>query len=110
MLADVDRTTDPVATARLLPPAVYTSRDFWEFEKEAIFHREWLCVGHVNEVPEPGDQLPLTILDEPIVMLRDLGGHIRVMSAVCGTAASRCSADSPAKAAAPRPPAFPAGS
>ncbi|MYZ36568.1 MULTISPECIES: aromatic ring-hydroxylating dioxygenase subunit alpha [unclassified Streptomyces] len=83
VMADIDHTTDPVATARLLPPAVYTSTDFWEFEKEAIFHREWLCIGHVNEVPEPGDQLPLTILDEPIVMLRDLSGHVRVMSAVC---------------------------
>jgi len=83
VLSDVDRVSDPVATARLLPPAVYTSEDFWEFEKEAIFHREWLCIGHVNEVPEPGDQLPMTILDEPIVMLRDLAGQVRVMTAVC---------------------------
>lgn len=83
VLADVDRCTDPVATARLLPPEVYTSEDFWEFEKEAIFYREWLCIGHVNEIPRSGDQLPLTILDEPIVMLRDLSGEVRVMSAVC---------------------------
>ncbi|MCV7287159.1 aromatic ring-hydroxylating dioxygenase subunit alpha [Mycolicibacterium wolinskyi] len=83
VLDDVDRCTDPVATARLLPPEVYTSDDFWEFEKEAIFAREWLCIGHVNEIPEPGDQLPLTIIDEPIVMLRDLSGDVRVMSAVC---------------------------
>lgn len=83
VLADVDHCTDPVATARLLPPEVYTGEEFWEFEKEAVFGREWLCIGHVNEIPEPGDQLPLTILDEPIVMLRDLGGDVRVMSAVC---------------------------
>lgn len=83
VLADVDQCADPVATARLLPPEVYTGEDFWEFEKEAVFGREWLCIGHVNEIPEPGDQLPLTILDEPIVMLRDLAGDVRVMSAIC---------------------------
>lgn len=83
VLSDADRCTDPVATARLLPPSVYTSEDIWEFEKEAIFGREWLFIGHVNEIPEPGDQLPLTVLDEPIVLLRDLDGQVRVMSAVC---------------------------
>ena len=83
VLADVEGCDDPVATARLLPPEVYTSPDFWEFEKEAVFGREWLCIGHVNEVPEPGDQLPLTVVDEPIVLLRDLSGEIRVLSAIC---------------------------
>jgi phenylpropionate dioxygenase-like ring-hydroxylating dioxygenase large terminal subunit len=42
-----------------------------------------LCIGHVGEVPQPGDQVPLTVLDEPIVLLRDTAGDIRVMSAVC---------------------------
>ncbi|GLZ54321.1 aromatic ring-hydroxylating dioxygenase subunit alpha [Actinomycetospora sp. NBRC 106378] len=83
ILSDVEHCTDPVATARLLPREVYTSEDFWEFEKHAVFGREWLCVAHVGEVPEPGDQLPLTVLDEPVVLVRDLGGEVRVLSAVC---------------------------
>jgi phenylpropionate dioxygenase-like ring-hydroxylating dioxygenase large terminal subunit len=83
ILADVEHATDPVATARLLPSEIYTSADFWQFEREAVFLREWLCIGHIGEIPEPGDQLPMTILDEPIVMLRDAAGDVRVMSAVC---------------------------
>ena len=83
VLADVEHCTDPVATARLLPKEVYTSEEFWEFERTAVFMREWLCIGHVNEVPEPGDQLPLTVLGEPVVMLRDMAGQVRVMSSVC---------------------------
>ena len=83
VLADVEHCTDPVATARLLPKEVYTSEEFWEFERTAVFMREWLCVGHVNEVPEPGDQLPLTVLGEPVVLLRDMAGQVRVMSSVC---------------------------
>ncbi len=83
ILADLEHCTDPVATARLLPREVYTSEEFFQFEKYAIFDREWLCIGHVNEVPEPGDQLPMTVAGEPIVLLRDLSGDVRVLSTVC---------------------------
>jgi nitrite reductase/ring-hydroxylating ferredoxin subunit len=83
ILADLEHCTDPVATARLLPREVYTSEEFFAFEKYAIFDREWLCLAHVNEVPEPGDQLPLTVNGEPIVLLRDLSGDVRALSAVC---------------------------
>jgi phenylpropionate dioxygenase-like ring-hydroxylating dioxygenase large terminal subunit len=83
VLTDIEHCTDPVATARILPREVYSDEEFWEFEKAAIFAREWLCIGHVREVPEPGDQLPLTVLGEPVVLLRDMDGVVRVMSSVC---------------------------
>jgi hypothetical protein len=51
----------PVKEAELLPPESYISEKFWAFEKYAIFSREWLCVAHVNEVPNVGDYLPLTV-------------------------------------------------
>lgn len=75
--------TGPVATADILPPEMYTASEFWEFEKAAIFSKEWLCIGHASEVPTPGDQLPVTILDEPLIMLRDESGDVRVLSAIC---------------------------
>jgi phenylpropionate dioxygenase-like ring-hydroxylating dioxygenase large terminal subunit len=72
----------PVSEAQLLPVEAYTSQSFWAFEKEAIFSREWLCIGHVSEVPNVGDHLPLTVLDEPVLMVRGDDG-IRVLSSVC---------------------------
>jgi phenylpropionate dioxygenase-like ring-hydroxylating dioxygenase large terminal subunit len=72
-----------VEKAEILPADAYVSEQFWEFEKHAIFSREWLCVGHVNEVPNPGDHLPLTMLEEPILLLRDDAGTVRVLSAIC---------------------------
>jgi phenylpropionate dioxygenase-like ring-hydroxylating dioxygenase large terminal subunit len=72
----------PVKDAQILPAEAYVSEEFWEFEKQAIFGREWLCIGHVNEVPNPGDYLPLTVLDEPVLLVRDEAG-VRVLSAVC---------------------------
>jgi phenylpropionate dioxygenase-like ring-hydroxylating dioxygenase large terminal subunit len=38
-----------------LPAEYYASEAFLEFEKEEIFRKEWVCLGRVEEVPNPGD-------------------------------------------------------
>ncbi len=73
----------PVKEAELLPPEAYVSEKFWAFEKYAIFFREWLCIAHVNEVANAGDYLPLTVLNEQIVVVRDEKSNVRVLSAIC---------------------------
>jgi nitrite reductase/ring-hydroxylating ferredoxin subunit len=69
--------------AETLPPACYTDPGFYEFEKEALFAREWLCVGRVDWVKEPGDFFTTQIVGEPIVVTRNREGQIRAMSSVC---------------------------
>ncbi len=83
IVKEADGSTGPVKSARLLPPQMYVTDEFWEFEKAAIFSKEWLCVGHVSEIPNPGDHLPITVLDEPLILARDEEGEVRVMSALC---------------------------
>jgi phenylpropionate dioxygenase-like ring-hydroxylating dioxygenase large terminal subunit len=73
----------PVKDAEILPAEAYVSEPFWEFEKQAIFAREWLAIGHVNEVPNSGDHIPLTVNDEPVVVVRDDAGTVRVLSSIC---------------------------
>ncbi len=73
----------PVSEAGILPREGYTSARLWAFERAAIFGREWLCIGHVNEVPQPGDHLPMTVQDEPLLLVRDKEGAVRVLSGVC---------------------------
>jgi phenylpropionate dioxygenase-like ring-hydroxylating dioxygenase large terminal subunit len=72
-----------VNEACLLPPVVYTSEEFYAFEREAIFAREWLCVGRVDQLPEPGDYFTVTIAEEPLIVVRTKEREIRVLSAVC---------------------------
>jgi len=72
----------PVREAQILPAEAYVSEAFWAFEQHAIFSREWLCIGHVNEVPNVGDYLPLTVLAEPVLLVHD-ESKIRVLSSVC---------------------------
>jgi phenylpropionate dioxygenase-like ring-hydroxylating dioxygenase large terminal subunit len=72
-----------IETAETLPPLCYTSRDFFEFEKKAVFDKEWLCVGRTDWLPNPGDFYTTTVVDEPIVVVHDRDGTIRAMSSVC---------------------------
>ena len=73
----------PVKEAEILPADAYVSEKFWEFEKQAIFGREWLAIGHVNEVPKSGDHLPLIVNDEPVIVVRDDADTVRVLSSIC---------------------------
>ncbi len=66
-----------------LPPEVYTSEAWFEFEKRAVWDREWICVAHVGHIPEAGDYTSITVNDDPLLVLRDSDGEVRVMSAVC---------------------------
>jgi phenylpropionate dioxygenase-like ring-hydroxylating dioxygenase large terminal subunit len=54
-----------------------------EFEKRALYEKEWLCVGRVHWIPENGDYFTTRIIDEPVVVARGLDGEIRAMSSVC---------------------------
>ncbi len=69
--------------AETLPPACYTDATFYEFEKEALFNHEWLCVGREDWVKEPGDYFTTRIIGEPIVVARARDGAVRAMSSVC---------------------------
>jgi len=69
--------------AETLPPACYTEEEFYRFEKEALFYREWLCVGRVEWLAEPGDYFTTTHANEPLVIAMDRAGTIQAMSSVC---------------------------
>src|SRR5215469_15827795 len=73
----------PVAQARTMPPAFYTSPAFLEVEKDAIFRREWVCLGHVGEIPAAGDYFTSELVGESLIVLRGEDGLIRVLSNVC---------------------------
>ena len=83
MLEAFDAATGPVNEAGILPPSLYTSSEFHAFERTAIFDREWICVGRVEQVPNSGDWFQITLLDDPLLVVRDKDGEVRVLSAVC---------------------------
>jgi nitrite reductase/ring-hydroxylating ferredoxin subunit len=83
LIRSMESSVVDLADAETLPPACYTDPAFYAFEKEALFAHEWLCVGRESWVSQPGDYFTTTIVGEPIVVARDLGGTIHAMSSVC---------------------------
>jgi phenylpropionate dioxygenase-like ring-hydroxylating dioxygenase large terminal subunit len=69
--------------AESLPPVCYTDEAFYAFEKAAIFHKEWLCVGRASWLSAPGDYFTATHAGEPIVVAMTKAGEMKAMSSVC---------------------------
>ena len=83
ILDAIEVSTLDIPLAQTMPGDVYASEEFYRFEKEAVFAREWLCVGHQSQVPEPGDYMTITVGDEPLVVVRTQDGGINVLSGIC---------------------------
>ncbi|WP_433336626.1 aromatic ring-hydroxylating oxygenase subunit alpha [Spirillospora sp. CA-294931] len=73
----------PLERGETLPPAAYTSPEFYALEVERVFRREWQCVGRVDQLPRTGDYLAVELFGEPIVITRDEHGDLHALSRVC---------------------------
>ena len=82
-LEALEASTVDVNRAIPLPPACYTAEEFLAFERQAIFERDWVCVGHEGQIPNAGDYFTAQLFEEPLVAARGHDGVVRVMSSVC---------------------------
>ena len=71
-----------LADSETLPPAAYTSEEFFALERERIFRTGWMAVGHIAQIPDVGDYFTIDLLGEPLVVVRG-PDRIRVLSRVC---------------------------
>ncbi len=69
--------------ASTLPAFTYWDRHWFEEEKRRIFRCNWRCVGHISDIPEPGDYLTHQLVDQPILVFRNPAGLIRAFHNVC---------------------------
>lgn len=76
-----------IALARTPHTDLYTDPSLFQGGKEKLFMPSWQFIGDTGLVPEPGDTYPFTLLDnfldEPLVLVRDTAGKIRLLSNVC---------------------------
>jgi choline monooxygenase len=54
-----------------------------ERERQSLFRRTWQWVGRAEDVSRPGDYFAASLLEEPIVVVRDLDSNLRGLSNVC---------------------------
>jgi len=66
-----------------LPAWTYENDEFFALERERIFLPAWQIVGHVNDMPNPGDYVTFELLGERAFVIRGKDGALRAFHNVC---------------------------
>lgn len=66
-----------------LPPEVFTSEAFFDFEMNAVWQHEWFCVGRAGDIPNVGDYYTIRVGKDPLIVLRNRDGGVSVLTNVC---------------------------
>ena len=66
-----------------IPPLCYSNDKILEIEKNLLFKKQWICIGHIKYLKKPGDYFTKLISDIPIIVIRDKLLQIRVFLNVC---------------------------
>jgi phenylpropionate dioxygenase-like ring-hydroxylating dioxygenase large terminal subunit len=62
---------------------IFSRRDIYEQELEQIFARTWLFVGHVSQIPNPGDYILSRMAEEQVIVTKDRQGKVHVLLNSC---------------------------
>src|SRR5204863_7057097 len=79
----IEAAARPLSRATTLPAQAYTSEDFFGWETDQLLRAGWQCVGHVSQLPAPGDFMNIDLLGEPLIVVRGKDDEVRVLSRVC---------------------------
>ena len=74
-----------------LSAAPYHDPDWWERERDAVFLRSWIHIGHVCEVPEPGSfvRREIEFARASLLIMRGRDGQVRAFHNACRHRGSR---------------------
>jgi len=73
----------PIASASTPPSSWYTSQEFFEYEKEHVFKKNWLWVGDTEDTKLPQSFITGDYLGEPYLISRDDNNDLNAMYNVC---------------------------
>ena len=73
----------PLREASTLPPACYTSVDFFQREVETLFRDHWQFACREEQIAEPGDYLCLDGPSGPVILARGDDQRIRAFANSC---------------------------
>ena len=87
MISDIDALMDRRQTGYSLPRPFYTDADVYRLDTGHVFSKLWMLVGHVSQIPEPGDYFLAEIAGESICVVRrdkeDIGAFYDVSPHAC---------------------------
>ncbi|WP_050930002.1 aromatic ring-hydroxylating oxygenase subunit alpha [Aestuariivita boseongensis] len=80
---DLQKVRRPIADANGLSNAHYIDPAVFEEEKHAVLGANWAGLSVAAAVPEPGDAIPMEFLGQPLLLIRDRAGQVRVFLNIC---------------------------
>lgn len=72
-----------------LPRGFYTSQAIYAHDIARFWNQSWIWVGHVSQIPEPGDYFLFDYAQESIIVVRDREGTVRAHLNLCRHRGSR---------------------
>ncbi|MHA6622189.1 Rieske 2Fe-2S domain-containing protein [Pseudonocardia sp. DLS-67] len=75
VLADVRR--------GMIPAHIYNDEEVFRLEREHLFGRTWVFVGHTSEIPQPGDYVVRRVLEDSFIVARGEDGVVRALFNMC---------------------------
>ena len=66
-----------------LPGSWYYDESQYERELDAIWYRDWVCVGRAEELPRAGDYFLARIGTQRVIVTRDAGDRLRAFHNTC---------------------------
>src|SRR3984885_359761 len=74
---------DPARRSFKVARPNFVDHGIFEAEKEKIFDRCWLYLGHSSELPKPGDYITRAVAGRNILFTRDAKGRLRALLNTC---------------------------
>jgi phenylpropionate dioxygenase-like ring-hydroxylating dioxygenase large terminal subunit len=81
-------------SAQSPPPAIYHDAGIFRLELERIFRREWICLGRLAEIPQPGDYVCRDITESPVFVVRQRDHSVKAFANICAHRAAQLLTDS----------------
>src|SRR5215475_6914157 len=63
--------------------SLYTDPEIFTEEMKRIWQKSWLFVAHESEIPDPGDFALLTLAQQPLILVRNERGQVRLLLNIC---------------------------
>ncbi|MBA2519623.1 MAG: aromatic ring-hydroxylating dioxygenase subunit alpha [Chloroflexia bacterium] len=81
--AEVAAVRQPTVRASLMPPRVYHDPAVFQYEQEAWYGGDWVCVGRTEDAERTGQYFLATVAGESIIVVRGDDGELRAFYNVC---------------------------
>ena len=69
--------------AKSLPPPIYHDAPILQLEIDRLFRKDWICIGRLAEIPNPGDYICRNIVDSPVFVVRQKDRTVDAFANVC---------------------------